>query len=126
MYAHPPPPNYPNHSPLTPPPPANDGEFRRALKDWESYATALTDTIIDLDPTIPELPFKDINFRIYRDIRFTNDPTPYKVPPPFPPPTPIITNPRDSHTSPPPGPAPAAKAPTPAIIYTWNPTARPS
>lgn len=46
--------------------------------------------------------------------------------PPFPPPTPIITNPRDSHTSPPPGPAPAAKAPTPAIIYTWNPTARPS
>ncbi|KAK0751195.1 hypothetical protein B0T18DRAFT_443755 [Schizothecium vesticola] len=57
---------------------SNDGEFRRALKDWESYATSLTDKIMDLDPTIPELPFKDINFRIYRDIRFTNDPTPYK------------------------------------------------
>ena len=28
---------------------------------------------------MPELPFKDINFRIYRDIRFSNDPTPYKV-----------------------------------------------
>lgn len=90
-----PPPHYPNPSPLTPPPPANDGEFRRALKDWESYATALTDTIIDLDPTIPELPFKDINFRIYRDIRFTNDPTPYKVPPPppFAPPTPSSLTP---------------------------------
>ncbi|KAK1834154.1 hypothetical protein QBC39DRAFT_380058 [Podospora conica] len=56
----------------------NDGEFRRALKDWESYVTAMTDKIIALDETVPELPFKDINFRIYRDIRFTNDPTPYK------------------------------------------------
>ena len=42
------------------------------------------DKIIATDPTIPELPFKDVNFRIYRDIRFSNDPTPYKVPfPPF-------------------------------------------
>lgn len=39
----------------------------------------LTDKIIAADPTIPELPFKDVNFRIYRDIRFSNDPTPYKV-----------------------------------------------
>lgn len=34
--------------------------------------------IITLDPTIPELPLKDVVFRIYRDIRFSNDPTPYK------------------------------------------------
>lgn len=80
----PPPPEPLLSTPLLTLTPANDGEFRRALKDWESYATTLTDTIIDLDPTIPELPFKDINFRIYRDIRFTNDPTPYKVPPPPP------------------------------------------
>jgi uncharacterized protein (DUF2461 family) len=42
------------------------------------------DKIIAADPTIPELPFKDVNFRIYRDIRFSNDPTPYKVPSPLP------------------------------------------
>ncbi|KAK4238458.1 hypothetical protein C8A03DRAFT_15072 [Achaetomium macrosporum] len=57
---------------------AHDAEYRRALKDWESYVTTITEKIIDADPTIPELPFKDVNFRIYRDIRFSNDPTPYK------------------------------------------------
>ncbi|KAK4201537.1 hypothetical protein QBC40DRAFT_278066 [Triangularia verruculosa] len=56
----------------------NDKEYRRALSDWESYVSSLTEKITDIDPTIPELPFKDVNFRIYRDIRFTNDPTPYK------------------------------------------------
>lgn len=30
------------------------------------------------DPTIPELPIRDVVFRIYRDIRFSKDPTPYK------------------------------------------------
>ena len=38
-----------------------------------------TTTIIDVDETIPELPTKDIIFRIYRDIRFSKDPTPYKA-----------------------------------------------
>ncbi|KAH6617067.1 hypothetical protein F5144DRAFT_659828 [Chaetomium tenue] len=57
---------------------AHDAEYRRALKDWESFVTTLMDKIIAADPTIPELPFKDVNFRIYRDIRFSNDPTPYK------------------------------------------------
>ncbi|KAK4150375.1 hypothetical protein C8A00DRAFT_18077 [Chaetomidium leptoderma] len=57
---------------------AHDAEYRRALKDWESYVTTLTDKMVATDPTIPDLPFKDVNFRIYRDIRFTNDPTPYK------------------------------------------------
>ncbi|KAL2162240.1 hypothetical protein VTH06DRAFT_7153 [Thermothelomyces fergusii] len=58
---------------------ANDAEYRRALKDWESYVMTLADKLIAADPTIPELPFKDVNFRIYRDIRFSNDPTPYKA-----------------------------------------------
>ncbi|KAL2131751.1 hypothetical protein VTI74DRAFT_4651 [Chaetomium olivicolor] len=57
---------------------SHDAEYRRALKDWESYVTTLTDKITAADPTIPELPFKDVNFRIYRDIRFSKDPTPYK------------------------------------------------
>lgn len=30
------------------------------------------------DPTIPELPIKDFIYRIYRDVRFSSDQTPYK------------------------------------------------
>ncbi|KAB5566597.1 hypothetical protein GE09DRAFT_1218853 [Coniochaeta sp. 2T2.1] len=57
---------------------SHDAEFRRALKDFDSYITTLTDRLIALDPTIPELPLKDVIFRIYRDTRFSKDPTPYK------------------------------------------------
>ncbi|KAI1410382.1 hypothetical protein F5Y13DRAFT_73589 [Hypoxylon sp. FL1857] len=57
---------------------SNDGEYRRSLKDWESFVETLTEKIIEADDTIPELPLKDVIFRIYRDIRFSKDPTPYK------------------------------------------------
>lgn len=56
-----------------------DPEYRRSLKDWESFVGTLTEKIIESDETIPELPLKDVIFRIYRDIRFSKDPTPYKV-----------------------------------------------
>ncbi|KAL7622564.1 hypothetical protein AAE478_008071 [Parahypoxylon ruwenzoriense] len=56
-----------------------DDEYRRSLKDWESFAETLTDKIIEADDTIPELPIKDVVFRIYRDIRFSNDPTPSRT-----------------------------------------------
>lgn len=49
------------------------------MTDWNSYVEALTEKIIEADETIPELPVKDVIFRIYRDIRFSKDPTPYKV-----------------------------------------------
>lgn len=58
---------------------AHDGEYRRALKDWQSFVEATTLTIIDIDETIPDLPVKDVIFRIHRDIRFSKDATPYKV-----------------------------------------------
>ncbi|KAI2633065.1 hypothetical protein GGS26DRAFT_555158 [Hypomontagnella submonticulosa] len=57
---------------------AHDKEYRRSLKDWESFVTTLTEKIVEADETIPELPIKDVVFRIYRDIRFSKDPTPYK------------------------------------------------
>ncbi|KAI9151846.1 LOW QUALITY PROTEIN: hypothetical protein HJFPF1_09057 [Paramyrothecium foliicola] len=57
---------------------SHDGEYRRALKDWDSFVVATTQTLIDVDETIPELPTKDVIFRIHRDIRFSKDPTPYK------------------------------------------------
>lgn len=56
-----------------------DPEFRRSLKDWETFVESLTEKIIEADETIPELPLRDVIFRIYRDIRFSKDPTPYKV-----------------------------------------------
>jgi uncharacterized protein (DUF2461 family) len=34
---------------------------------------------MEIDPTIPPLPMKDVVFRIYRDVRFSNDKTLYKV-----------------------------------------------
>ncbi|KAI0104461.1 hypothetical protein F4814DRAFT_430841 [Daldinia grandis] len=57
---------------------SHDGEFRRSFKDWESFVETLTDKIIEADETIPWLPVKDVIFRIYRDIRFSKDQTPYK------------------------------------------------
>lgn len=58
---------------------AHDGEYRRALKDWNSFVECTSETVIEADETIPELPIKDLSFRIHRDIRFSKDPTPYKV-----------------------------------------------
>lgn len=40
---------------------------------------SFTSTLSGLDFTIPELPARDIMFRIYRDTRFSKNPTPYKV-----------------------------------------------
>ncbi|KAF3761806.1 hypothetical protein M406DRAFT_281903 [Cryphonectria parasitica EP155] len=57
---------------------STDDEYRRSLKDWNTFVETLTQRIITADPTIPELPIKDVVFRIYRDIRFSKDPTPYK------------------------------------------------
>ncbi|KAK0924473.1 hypothetical protein LTR91_020117 [Friedmanniomyces endolithicus] len=57
----------------------NDAEFRQAEKDWHSFVEQLTERLAAIDDTIPELPVKDVVFRIYRDVRFSPDPTPYKL-----------------------------------------------
>ncbi|KAG5770279.1 hypothetical protein H9Q72_002759 [Fusarium xylarioides] len=57
---------------------SHDGEYRRASKDWNSFVECASETVIAADETIPELPIKDVIFRIHRDIRFSKDPTPYK------------------------------------------------
>ncbi|EER36782.1 conserved hypothetical protein [Histoplasma capsulatum H143] len=56
----------------------HDADFRTSKRDWDTFVESLTEKIIEKDSTIPELPAKDLVFRIYRDIRFSNDPTPYK------------------------------------------------
>ena len=57
----------------------HDADYRQAKKDWDSFVESLTEKIIEKDDTVPELPAKDLTFRIYRDIRFSPDPTPYKT-----------------------------------------------
>ncbi|KAH6986433.1 hypothetical protein BKA56DRAFT_715905 [Ilyonectria sp. MPI-CAGE-AT-0026] len=58
---------------------AHDGEFRRAFLDWETFVERTTTSVMSIDDTIPELPAKDVMFRIYRDLRFSPDKKPYKA-----------------------------------------------
>lgn len=57
----------------------HDADYRQSKKDFDSFVESLTEKIIEKDDTIPELPPKDLTFRIYRDVRFSSDPTPYKT-----------------------------------------------
>ena len=57
----------------------HDADYRQAQKDFSSFVECLTEKLTEEDDTVPELPAKDIVFRIYRDVRFSNDPTPYKT-----------------------------------------------
>lgn len=57
---------------------AHDPDYRQSWKDFESFVESLTEKIAEVDEEVPELPPKDLVFRIYRDIRFSSDPTPYK------------------------------------------------
>ncbi|TRM67102.1 hypothetical protein BD626DRAFT_484748 [Schizophyllum amplum] len=50
-----------------------------AEKEWKDFVEAFTDVMIEVDPEVPPLPPKDVIHRIYRDIRFSNDKTPYKT-----------------------------------------------
>ncbi|KAI4657753.1 uncharacterized protein J4E78_006141 [Alternaria triticimaculans] len=52
---------------------------RQWLKHFTTFAEKVSEKIIEADETIPELPVKDVIYRIYRDIRFSKDPTPYKT-----------------------------------------------
>ncbi|KJA21364.1 hypothetical protein HYPSUDRAFT_216455 [Hypholoma sublateritium FD-334 SS-4] len=52
--------------------------YRVAEKEWKDFVEAFTDVLVDVDSQIPHLPPKDLIHRIYRDVRFSNDKTPYK------------------------------------------------
>ncbi|KAJ5241906.1 Conserved hypothetical protein CHP02453 [Penicillium citrinum] len=58
---------------------AHDPDYRAAKKDFETFVEALTSKITDQDSTVPELPAKDLVFRIHRDVRFSKNPLPYKI-----------------------------------------------
>ncbi|KAK0122508.1 hypothetical protein ONS95_010736 [Cadophora gregata] len=56
----------------------HDAPFRQAEKDFQTFVAEVSNIICKIDSTIPDLPVKDIIYRIHRDMRFTPDPTPYK------------------------------------------------
>ncbi|KAJ5731604.1 uncharacterized protein N7483_006112 [Penicillium malachiteum] len=58
---------------------AHDADFRAAKKDFETFVETLSGKITEVDETIPELPMKDLIFRIHRDVRFSKNPLPYKI-----------------------------------------------
>ncbi|KAI0357690.1 hypothetical protein OH77DRAFT_1421782 [Trametes cingulata] len=53
--------------------------YRLAESEWKAFVEHFTDLLVEADPQIPHLPPKDVIHRIYRDIRFSNDKTPYKT-----------------------------------------------
>ncbi|KAJ5194422.1 Conserved hypothetical protein CHP02453 [Penicillium cf. griseofulvum] len=58
---------------------AHDPDYRAAKKDFETFVGSLTPKIAEVDATVPELPIKDLVFRIHRDVRFSKNPLPYKT-----------------------------------------------
>ncbi|CED84912.1 Conserved hypothetical protein CHP02453 [Phaffia rhodozyma] len=56
----------------------HDPVFRQAQKEFVDFVDILVPGIMDIDQEIPFLPARDIIHRIYRDVRFSNDKTPYK------------------------------------------------
>lgn len=38
----------------------HDADFRASERDWHSFVDKLTERLIDIDDTVPELPVKDV------------------------------------------------------------------
>ena len=58
---------------------ANKSRYEQAKKQFESLTQKLIMSISQFDPTVSNLTARDCTFRIYRDIRFSNDIRPYKT-----------------------------------------------
>ncbi len=57
----------------------NKHEYNEARATFETFINALIAPLNELDPSIGTVTANDCIFRIYRDIRFSNDKTPYKT-----------------------------------------------
>ncbi len=58
---------------------AHKGSFEKAKKEFEALVNRIIPEIYKFDPSIGTITAKDCVFRIYRDIRFSPDKTPYKT-----------------------------------------------
>lgn len=54
-------------------------EYKEAQEIFNTFVEKLISGIASFDPLIKNLSVKDCTYRIYRDIRFSNDKTPYKT-----------------------------------------------
>lgn len=53
--------------------------YQAATQEFEKFLTILIARISEFDPSIRHLQPKDCTYRIYRDIRFSSDKSPYKT-----------------------------------------------
>ena len=58
---------------------ANKGRYETAKAEFETFITELFARIAVFDPNIGHLKAKECIFRIYRDVRFSKDKSPYKT-----------------------------------------------
>lgn len=56
----------------------NRSKYLEAKENYESFIQGIINKSIDFEPIIRGLEVKDCTYRINRDIRFSNDKTPYK------------------------------------------------
>ncbi|MCE2617406.1 MAG: DUF2461 domain-containing protein [Phocaeicola sp.] len=54
-------------------------DFQQAEAEFENLLTAIIARIAFFDSSVAHLEAKDCTYRIYRDLRFTQDKTPYKI-----------------------------------------------
>ncbi len=54
-------------------------QYQEALADFRSFTEAFIDGLSKFDSDIADLRVADCTYRIYRDIRFSHDKTPYKT-----------------------------------------------
>jgi len=57
----------------------NKANYQQAKEDFESFVQQIIDGLSRVDPGIEGLQVKDCVFRIYKDVRFSKDKTPYKA-----------------------------------------------
>jgi uncharacterized protein (TIGR02453 family) len=57
----------------------NRGAYENAKADFEEFITDVLAKLAKTEPAFKELKAKDCIFRIYRDVRFSKDKTPYKA-----------------------------------------------
>ena len=58
---------------------ANQTQYKQARKKFEVLVTQIAGGLKTFDDEIDVLPPKDFTFRIFRDVRFSNDKRPYKA-----------------------------------------------
>ena len=54
-------------------------QYKEALKEFNAFTEKLIEGIAAFDPSVAGLAVKDCTYRIYRDVRFSHNKTPYKT-----------------------------------------------